>query len=99
MRFDVCRSRSTGTLLVDCQANHLSHLSTRFVVPLVPPADAPDASLDRLNSHLVIDGTTLVMLTQFSASIPVGDLGRRIATLADDDHRIVTALDTLIGTA
>ncbi len=39
------------------------------------------------------------MLTQFAGAVPVEELGRRVATLTDKDHRIVHAIDTLIGAA
>ena len=47
-RFDVHASRRGGLLLLDCQANVLSSLNTRFVVPLQPEATAPKAAR-RLN--------------------------------------------------
>ena len=98
-RFDVYRSRNGGALSLDCQSDWLSHLTHRLVVPLAPPDQAPGHPIQGLNPTLLIDGSPYVMLTQFAVSIPVRDLGKPVAKLADDDHHIIHALDVLIGTA
>lgn len=69
------------------------------MVPLVEPHDAPRPSTHGLNPTLMVGGTPYVMLTQFSGAVPIRDLGQRVATLADEDHRIVGAIDALISTA
>ena len=40
-RFDVHRRRDAAGYLLDCQADLLSDLTTRFVVPLLPLHAAP----------------------------------------------------------
>jgi toxin CcdB len=60
-RFDVYLSRE-GDYLLDCQADVLSNLNTRFRIPLQPPAVAPLAG-PRLIPEFDVDGTALCMLT------------------------------------
>lgn len=94
-RFDVYRERGSTGLLIDCQANVLRTLETRFVVPLLPPfGDRPE--FPRLNPIFEIDGQQLVMITQGAASVPVAALGSRVASLADHEWEISRALDLLL---
>lgn len=97
-RFDVYRRRGQDQLLLDCQADRLSHLTTRFVVPLLDVADVV-TSVERLNPRFEIDGVVLVMATQLAAGVSVRELGAKVTTLADQDYRIIGALDVLTGTA
>ena len=92
-RFDVYLNRR-DLLLLDCQANLLSGINTRFVVPLQPLAVAP-LPARRLNPAFTIDGIDYAMVTQFAAAVPVRDLGRRLASLADRRGDDVAALDML----
>lgn len=41
-KFDVYRLRDSGGLVVDCQADLLDGLNTRFVVPSLPIDAAPN---------------------------------------------------------
>lgn len=86
---------SDGSLLLDCQADVLDHLNTRFVVPLMPPNSAPIAAA-RLNPSFEIEGDPYVMYTQYAASIPASDLRQRIVSLEDQSFSIMNALDMLI---
>ncbi|WP_121119875.1 CcdB family protein [Croceibacterium ferulae] len=47
-KFDVYRMRQGGILVIDCQADLLSGLNTRLVVPLLARSDAPQPAA-RLN--------------------------------------------------
>lgn len=94
-RFDVHRhADDTMGYLLDCQADILNILNTRFVIPLLPPDDAPLASA-RLNPSFLIEGDTFVMYTQFASSVPAGALGETVVSLADEHHRIMNAIDML----
>ncbi len=93
-RFDVYR-RTDRRYLLDCQADLLTYLSTRFVVPLSPASRVPKPAA-RLNPVFEIDGHTLVMMTQLAAAVPVRDLGKRIASVAHRDTEIGNALDMLL---
>lgn len=97
-RFAVHRGCKNEQLFVDCQAERLSHLKTRFVVPLLP-ARTFGVRIGALNPEVMIDGEPMVLGTQYAFTIPLPDLGGVVGTLENEDHRIVLALDVLIGTA
>lgn len=95
-KYDVFRRRSGDGYLLDCQADLLSQLSTRFVVPLLPAREAPKPA-DRLNPVFELQGKPHVMMTQFAAAVPVTELGEKIVSLSDRDIEIINALDMLIS--
>ncbi len=94
-KFDVYRLPKGGGYVVDCQSDLLSDLNTRFVVPLLPIADAPRPAA-RLNPLFAIEGEEHVMATQFSATVPTAELRTRILSLGDQGLAIGNALDMLI---
>jgi toxin CcdB len=96
-QFDVHRRRNGPGFLLDCQANLLSTLNTRFVAPLLPRDAAPEPA-DRLNPIFIVAGAEMVMLTQFAAAVRTDELGERVglsrrAPLYD----LTNALDLLIS--
>lgn len=93
-QFDV-RQLSKGRLVIDCQADLLNYLATRFVVPLVSAEKATPAR--RLNPVFSIRGRDYVMLTEAAAAVPVRELGEIVASLADRSFEITGALDVLIS--
>lgn len=95
-RFDVYRDRNGPGLLLDCQANVLSILDTRFVVPLLPPHVAPNPA-GRLNPLFEIGGHPYVMATQFASAVAVRELGERVVSLIDRDTAIIGAIDMLLS--
>jgi len=95
-KFDVFRRRSGAGYLLDCQADLLDPLNTRFVVPLLPAREAPKPAA-RLNPVFEIGGDSYVMMTQFAAAILVSELGDRVGSLDDQHIAIITALDMLIS--
>ena len=92
-RFDVFKSK-TGGYLLDCQADILRHLNTRFCVPLMPQDEAPIAG-ERLNPEFHVAGQQVRMVTQFAAAVPVRELGANVDNLAEQHVTIVNALDML----
>lgn len=93
-RFDVyCGARGKGYLL-DCQADILSILSSRVVVPLMPAKASPITP--RLNPVFDIDGEDHIMMTQQIFAIPKERLGRAITDLAGEHLTIIDALDLLL---
>lgn len=94
-RFDAYRSKAGKAMLLDCQADLLSDLETRLVVPLLPQPDAP-APARNLNPSFEIAGESYVMVTQYAAAMEVRELGPKAASLADHSHEIMNALDFLL---
>jgi toxin CcdB len=94
-QFDVHASPSGRGLLLDCQADLLSDLDTRFVAPLLPLDEAPKPA-GRLNPLFDVRGKRYVMVTQYVSTLELRELGLRIASLARHHHEIVNALDVLI---
>ena len=94
-RYSVYRLRS-GTRVVDCQADVLAHLGSRFVVPLLQPDQLPDA-IARLNPTLDFGKERLLLATHLAVSIPVREIATELGTLADQDFTISNAIDMLLG--
>ena len=92
-RLDVYENGANGYLL-DVQADIVYGLDTRIVVPLMPPGVAPIPAR-RLNPVFTIAGSEYVMVTQYLASLPMRNLGRRVANLRDQHDTVVTALDMI----
>ena len=95
-RFDVHQMPGRGVgYVLDVQADLLSELATRVVVPLLPE-DAAPKPLSDLNPAFEIDGMRHVMVTQAIASIPRRELTRQVCSLAADRDSITRALDVLL---
>jgi len=93
-RYRVYANPEGAGLLLDVQANLLSHLSTCVVVPLLP-VDAAPKPARILNPMLDIGGVPHVMATQFIAAVPRRLLASEVADLHERAHEIVSALDCL----
>ena len=93
-QFDVARVPGGG-LVIDCQADLLSHFTTRFVVPLVPGVDPPPGPKS-LNPMFLIDGVSHILTPQYAATVPVRDLVEVVANLRHDGHRVTAAVDVLM---
>jgi toxin CcdB len=96
-RFDVYRLRD-GSMVVDCQADFLNDIGTRFVLPLLPLGEGP-APNARINPEFDVDGERLVLVAQLAATLRTSELRTRVTSLADESYRITGAIDILIGTA
>ena len=83
-----------GTLVLDCQADVLAALDTRFVVPLLPLGVVQ--RIDRLNPVLCVHGEEYVLMSQGAATVPKGELKTNVAMCRDDRYAILNALDVLI---
>ena len=96
-RFDVYPTPGKGRdgYVVDVQADLLSHLATRIVVPLLSE-DITPKPIGELNPIFDILGRRHVMVTQAIASIPGRELKRPVASLTDHHDRITRALDILL---
>lgn len=95
-KFDVYRDPDGRGYLLDCQADLLSELNTRFVVPLLPAEEVVSPGA-RLNPVFSLADKDYFMMTQYAGSIPLAALRERVASLADHDLTIGNALDMLIS--
>lgn len=93
-QFDVRRTVDGG-LVVDCQSDLLSHLDTRFVVPLLPASEF-EVVARRLNPLFTVEEVEHVLYTQFAAAIPARQLNDVIVNLDDHSFVIIDALDVLL---
>jgi len=96
-RFDVDRL-SDGALVVDCQAEFLSDIGTRFVIPLLPRGTGAPPN-PRINPEVDVNGETLVLATQLTGTIRTAELRSRVTTFNRNHLRITGAIDVLIGIA
>ena len=95
-RFDVHPMPRGGEgYVVDVQADLLSHLSTRIVVPLLPEAAVP-RPIGELNPVYDVRGVPHVLMTQAIASIPGRELKRSVFGFAEHQDSITRALDLLL---
>lgn len=95
-KYDVFRMPSSDELALECQSDLISHLDTRFIVPLVPIELAPDPAT-RLNPIFEIEGRRFSMVTQFAGTVAARNLRDPITSLAEHDLTIGNALDMLIS--
>jgi toxin CcdB len=94
-RFDVYALAGGGGHVIDCQADILDTIGTRFVVPLLSADEVPP-SVPRLHPSFEIEGERLVMATHLAASVPVRALGARVVSLKAEADAVSAALDVLL---
>ena len=80
--------------LLDVQADLLSDLQTRVVVPLIQK-EAFGRRATRLHPQLTIEGRDVVMATHLVAAIRRQGLGTVVASVADHRDVIISAIDVL----
>lgn len=93
-RFDVYANTDAPGFLLDVQADLLSALNTRMVVPLQALDLAPQPA-DRLNPVFEIQGARFSMVTQFMAAIPARELKIYVLSLDRESSQILAAIDFL----
>ena len=101
MQFDIHKndnpdSRDRFPYLLEVQADLLSELATRVVVPLAPKSAYSDNQMGGLTPVLGIKGKNYVAVTPLLASIPIRNLGARVTNAGEARTEIVAALDLLI---
>lgn len=94
-RFDVYPLPAEQGYLLDCQADSLWRLDTRFVVPLLPPAMAPPIAA-RLNPLFRVNDGQVVMVTQSASAVRNRMLRDPVASLSDHQSEIMNAIDMLL---
>lgn len=83
-------------LLLDVQADLLSRLATRVVVPLAPKRRYPATPLRRLNPVIRFRGLEYVAVFQELAAISTTELGETQGTLVAHRNEFIAALDLLL---
>lgn len=93
-RFWVYRLGPDGSLAVDLQADVLDGLKTRVVAPLVPVEQVKQL-VPRLNPKFDIGGRSMVLLTEFTATVPLKELTDAVTNLSHRADEITAATDFL----
>ncbi len=95
-RFDVYEiKRTESRYVVDVQADLLAELSTRVVVPLLPPS-LMTARIRDLNPAITIGTETFLFHPQLILTIPKQALRRHVTQLTVERDSITRALDILL---
>lgn len=80
--------------LLDVQADFLSNLATRMVVPLYTAAALGKAAT-HLNPSFSIQQETVVLSMAELAGVPINSLGDKVGSLKEHCQEIIAALDFL----
>ena len=91
------RQRAEVPYLVVLQSDLLEVLVTRLVVPLARPLPGRSSLPQPLSPLFVVDGEALVLLPQEAGPIAARLLKDPAASLRDESHRIIDALDAVIS--
>lgn len=99
-RFDVYPNPGpharTTPFLLDVQTDLLSGLDSRVVVPLRSADQFAEVEIpERLMPTLDVNGTACLMETPKLAAVPQRVLKQPVASMADEQDRILAALDFL----
>jgi toxin CcdB len=97
-QFDIYRNPSGKQLfplVLDVQAEILSALATRVVVPMAPLKRFGSKPIRRLNPTLRIGRVEYLLVFQELAAIPASELGERVGTLASRRSELMDAIDLL----
>lgn len=91
------RSKDDIPYLVVLQSDLLDRLPTRLVLPLSRSVSATDGMPGRLAPMFDVAGERLRLKPQEAGTLPARALGPVVASLRDQSHRIVDALDAVIS--
>ncbi|MGD9785940.1 MAG: CcdB family protein [Hyphomicrobiaceae bacterium] len=95
-RFDGHRVTGLASPVVDIQADVLRDLRTRIVIPLARADEQAREAANRLRPKLMVAGTAYILNTPEMAAIACSTLEEPIASLQDQHHAIVDAVDFLM---
>jgi toxin CcdB len=90
-------TRAELPYLVDMQSDLLSALSTRLVAPLAHDNVVHSSLPRRLSPAFDIQGQAVVMLPQEAGLMDARLLRRPVASLREQSHRLVDALDAVVS--
>ena len=91
------RARDEIPYLVVVQSDLLDDLATRMVVPLSRSSAQVAGESRRLAPEFEVAGERLRLKPHEAGAMPARVLGKAVASLKAESHRIVDALDTVIS--
>jgi len=98
-QFDLHRNlgarRADTPFVVIVQSRMFDDAARRVVVPLLKAAAAPPRPTS-LNPIFEVEGRELVLHPLQIVSVPIGQLGPKVGSLAAEGDRIIAALDVMI---
>ncbi|MHB1949151.1 MAG: CcdB family protein [Gammaproteobacteria bacterium] len=96
-QFDVYRYKEAPNVpyLLDVQADLLSNLATRIVIPLML-ATKIKTPIKNLNLEFEIENKRVIMSTAEMAGVSVKLLGKKVMSLQSRRNEIISAIDFLI---
>lgn len=95
-QFELMSIRTTGELVVDCQADLIRHLPTRLVVPLFEFGQGLEPS-GRLNPVFTVAERPMIFAPQYMVSIPLAELQPMRTSLAVHDLEMTSAIDIMFS--
>ncbi len=97
-RFDVYALTGTRAvpLVVDVQAELLSDIGSRVVIPLMPLNAAQRENMPRLKPSVQVNGASYRLITTDIAALPSATLGERVGNISAQRDTIVDAIDFLM---
>ena len=93
------RLRDELPYVLNVQSSQFDAYARRIVVPLAPIAGAGPAHFSALNPVFRFRGKSFALHPLTMVSIPVNQLGAKVASLAADSERIVAALEEVFSRA
>jgi toxin CcdB len=96
-RFDVYKYSAAVPYVVDVQADLLSDLKTRVVIPLLPHTQAKKEILPRLKPVVKVHGKDYVLMTTDIGTVKIGDLGVSAENIVEYRQVITDAIDFLMS--
>ncbi|WP_287979200.1 CcdB family protein [Sphingomonas sp.] len=94
-RLDVVRLKG-GSIAIDCQADILRHMATRFTVPLLPLEQLPEV-IAGLHPSFDVAGRRLIMASHLAGAVPARMIEEKVGSLHDMEYAVQRALDMLTG--
>lgn len=102
-QFDVHRNRGanrrTIPYVVVVQSSIFDDYRRRVVIPLVKQSYLDQVPFPRFNPTFIVEDTPVVLHPLEIVSVATSSLGRFVQSLAQEDQRIIDALDELITRA
>lgn len=102
-QFDVHRNRGANRraipYVVIVQSSIFDDYRRRVVIPLVKQSYLDQVPFPRFNPTFIIEGTPVVLHPLEIVSVATSALGKFVQSLADEDQRVIDAMDELITRA